>query len=132
MFQNSHDMSNFSWMPLFLFAIYIVNFNVGLGPIPWLLIDELVTNDRTNEVSAVTVTCAWALAFLVTKCFQDMLDIVGPSSSFAFFGMTSLLGTVFISVFISERQENVHDEDEEEIELRDVRNRVEAGLVVQT
>lgn len=125
LFQELHDVSNFSWMPLLLFAIYIMIFNVGFGLIPWLLIGELLTNDRRNDASTATVTCAWALAFLVTKCFQDMLNLMGPSSSFAFFGMMSLLGTVFISVLIPEREEGGHVEDEPQIELHDVRNRRE-------
>lgn len=102
MFQSSHDLSNVSWIPLLSFAIFIVIFSVGFGPIPWLMVGELFTSNMKSVASAATVICSWTLAFLVTKCFQDMVDLMGISSSIATFGMISLIGTIFVSVVVPE------------------------------
>ncbi|XP_012525721.2 facilitated trehalose transporter Tret1 [Monomorium pharaonis] len=101
-FQKSHDLSNFSWVPLLSFAVFVIIFNIGFGPIPWLMISELFTNNVKNVASAVAATCNWMLAFLVTKCFQDMVNLMGISSSFATFGMINLIGTIFVSVMVPE------------------------------
>ncbi|KMQ98058.1 solute carrier family facilitated glucose transporter member 8 [Lasius niger] len=101
-FQNSHDLSSVSWIPLLSFAVFIVIFSIGFGPIPWLMVGELFTNNVKSAASAATAICNWTLAFLVTKCFQDMVDLMGISSSFATFGVISLIGTVFVSTVVPE------------------------------
>lgn len=101
-FQSSHDVSNVSWIPLLSFAAFIVIFSIGFGPIPWLMVGELFTSKMKSAASAVTAMCNWTLAFLVTKCFQDMVDLMGISSSFATFGVISLMGTVFVSTMVPE------------------------------
>lgn len=102
MFQSSHDLSSVSWIPLLSFAVFIVIFSIGFGPIPWLMVGELFTSNMKSVASAATAMCNWTLAFLVTKCFQDMVDLMGISSSFATFGMISLIGTIFVSVMVPE------------------------------
>lgn len=101
-FQSSHDLSSISWIPLLSFAVFIVIFSVGFGPIPWLMVGELFTNNVKSVASAVTAMCNWTLAFLVTKCFQDMVDLMGNSSSFSTFGMISLIGTIFVAAMVPE------------------------------
>ncbi|XP_066587406.1 facilitated trehalose transporter Tret1-like isoform X2 [Prorops nasuta] len=44
-FQNEHDVSKFAWIPLLSFAVFIIIFSVGFGPIPWLMVGELFTNN---------------------------------------------------------------------------------------
>ncbi|XP_011871999.1 PREDICTED: facilitated trehalose transporter Tret1-like [Vollenhovia emeryi] len=101
-FQNSHDLTSFSWIPLLSFAAFIVIFSIGFGPIPWLMVGELFASKVRSAASAAAAMCNWSLAFLVTKCFQDMVDLMGISSSFATFGMISLIGTIFVSVMVPE------------------------------
>ncbi|KAM0730732.1 Facilitated trehalose transporter Tret1 [Formica fusca] len=101
-FQNAHDLSSVSWIPLLSFTLFIAIFSIGFGPIPWLMVGELFTNNMKRTASAATAICNWTLAFLVTKCFQDMIDLMGFSSSFATFGMISLIGTIFVSTMVPE------------------------------
>lgn len=95
-------MSSVSWLPLLSFAVFIIIFSVGFGPIPWLMVGELFTNNVRSVASSATAICNWTLAFLVTKCFQDMVDLMGISSSFATFGLIGLLGTAFVAIFVPE------------------------------
>ncbi|XP_072759964.1 facilitated trehalose transporter Tret1-like [Anoplolepis gracilipes] len=101
-FQKSHDLSSVSWIPLLSFAVFILVFSIGFGPIPWLMVGELFRNNVKRSASSVTTMCNWTLAFLVTKCFQDMVHLMGISSSFATFGMISLIGTIFVSMMVPE------------------------------
>jgi len=117
LFQNSHDVSSVSWIPLLSFAVFIMIFNIGLGPIPWLMVDNLFTNNVKRTASAATAICNWTLAFLVTKCFQDMVNLMGFSSSFATFGMISLIGTVFVSTLVPEMKQMGRNVEETQIEL---------------
>lgn len=66
------------------------------------MVGELFTNNMKRTARTATAICNWTLAFLVTKCFQDMIDLMGFSSSFATFGMISLIGTIFVSTMVPE------------------------------
>lgn len=120
LFQNVHDLSSVCWIPLLSFMVFIVSFSIGFGPIPWLMIDELCTNNVKRTASVATAICNWTLAFLVTKCFQDMINLMGISSSFATFGMISLIGTVFVSTMVPEM--NGRSVEEIQIELYGMQN----------
>ncbi|XP_050449586.1 facilitated trehalose transporter Tret1-like isoform X1 [Cataglyphis hispanica] len=119
-FQNTHDLSSVCWIPLLSFMVFVASFSIGFGPIPWLIIDELFTNNVKRTASVATTICNWTLAFLVTKCFQDMIDLMGISSSFATFGMISLIGTVFVSTMVPET--NGRSVEEIQIELYGMQN----------
>ncbi|KAL0129708.1 hypothetical protein PUN28_001757 [Cardiocondyla obscurior] len=128
-FQSSHDLSNISWIPLVSFAVFIVIFSIGFGPIPWLMVGELFTNNVKSVASAATAICNWSLAFLVTKCFQDMVDLMGISSSFATFGMISLIGTIFVSVMVPETKGKTIEEIQMELYRTQIRSPRETAAV---
>lgn len=37
--------SFFSWLPLILIALYISAFSLGFGPIPWVVMGEIFSNE---------------------------------------------------------------------------------------
>lgn len=122
-FRNSHDLSGVSWIPLLSFAVFIVIFSIGFGPIPWIMVGELFMNNVKSAASSATAICNWSLAFLVTKCFQDMVDLMGISSSFATFGMVSLIGTVFVSFMVPETKGKSVEEIQIELHGREIGSR---------
>lgn len=125
-FQNSHDLSSLSWIPLLSFAVFIAIFSIGFGPIPWLMVGELFTKNVKSAASSAIAVCNWTLVFLVTKCFQDMVDFMGMSSSFATFGMISLIGTVFVSTMVPETKGRSVEEIQIELYGTQIRNPGEA------
>lgn len=129
-FQNSHDLSSVFWVPLLSFAVFVAIFSLGFGPIPWMMIDELFTRDVRSAASFASAICNWTMAFLVTKCFQGMVDLMGMSTSFATFGMISLIGTVFVSVLVPETKSS--SVEEVQIELYRVRNRIPRESITET
>lgn len=39
------DLSSWSWLPLLSLAVFIIVFSLGYGPIPWIIMGELVPNN---------------------------------------------------------------------------------------
>jgi facilitated trehalose transporter len=37
-----NDISNIGWLPLAAFVIYVLGFSLGFGPIPWLMMGEIL------------------------------------------------------------------------------------------
>lgn len=67
------DVSKYGWVPLVSFILYVLGFSVGVGPITWLMMGEILPT-RIRSVAASLVVCFnWACVFLVTKTFQDLI-----------------------------------------------------------
>lgn len=67
------DVSKYGWVPLVNFILYVLGFSVGIGPISWLMMGEILPT-RIRSVGASLVVCFnWACVFVVTKTFQDLI-----------------------------------------------------------
>lgn len=64
--------SNLNWLALTSLLVYVAAFSIGLGPIPWLLLAEIIPIRARGKASGLSTATNWALAFLVTKEFSDM------------------------------------------------------------
>lgn len=40
--ENEQDVTNIGWLPLASFVIFVVGFSLGFGPIPWLMMGEIL------------------------------------------------------------------------------------------
>jgi sugar porter (SP) family MFS transporter len=90
------------WLPLLSVAIFIVVFSIGFGPIPWLMMGELFSPSSKSAASAITASLNWFLAFIVTKSFQNMLQIMGSTAAFGFFSAICMAGTIFVALVVPE------------------------------
>ncbi|XP_076165471.1 facilitated trehalose transporter Tret1-like isoform X2 [Ptiloglossa arizonensis] len=102
--QNTHSVSVFSWLPFFCVPIFVTAFSVGSGPIPWIIVEKIFPKDVKSTAIFASTICNWTSMIVAIKCFQDMVDSMGISSTFAAFGMVSLIGTVFVAVLVPETE----------------------------
>ncbi|KAJ4426302.1 hypothetical protein ANN_27116 [Periplaneta americana] len=91
-----------SWLPPLAVAAYIALFSVGLGPLPWLIMAELVPADAKGRASALAVCLNWTIVFAVTKAFPGLLVGLGPWATFALFAAVCVVGTVFVATAVPE------------------------------
>jgi SP family facilitated glucose transporter-like MFS transporter 3 len=53
---------------------FVAAFALGLGPIPFLLISELVPPDAVPAVSSLALSCSWISNFVVALAFLPVRD----------------------------------------------------------
>ncbi|XP_062133868.1 facilitated trehalose transporter Tret1-2 homolog isoform X2 [Drosophila sulfurigaster albostrigata] len=61
------------WVPLVCLVIYVLGFSMGFGPIPWLMMGEILPSRIRAPAASLVVGCNWAFTFIVTKTFQDLI-----------------------------------------------------------
>ncbi|XP_015924127.1 facilitated trehalose transporter Tret1-2 homolog [Parasteatoda tepidariorum] len=87
------------YIPLISFATYIIAFSLGNGPIPYVMIPEIVPiKFRSPVVAAAGVLCS-LLAFVFNKIFEDMRQGLGDYGvywTYSFFSLISALFGFFI------------------------------------
>ncbi|CAG5095768.1 Similar to Tret1: Facilitated trehalose transporter Tret1 (Culex quinquefasciatus) [Cotesia congregata] len=101
--KDSHfDVSNFGWLPLACIIIYIIAFSMGFGPIPWLMMGEILPAKIRGGAASITTGFNWFCAFLVTKTFQNIIELMKITGAFWMYGGICVLGLLFVILFVPE------------------------------
>ena len=88
--------------PLIALIVYIVSFSAGFGPIPWLLMGELLPTRSKGLGAALTTGANWTGTFVITKTFLDLRNLLGPGLVFWMYGVIMGMALVFTAIFLPE------------------------------
>ncbi|XP_051835633.1 solute carrier family 2, facilitated glucose transporter member 8 isoform X2 [Antechinus flavipes] len=94
--------SGLPWLAVFSVGFFLAGFSLGWGPIPWLLMSEIFPLQVKGLGSGVCVFSGWMMAFLVTKEFSNLMDILTPYGTFWLFSAFCILNIVFTLLCVPE------------------------------
>ncbi|XP_011309196.1 facilitated trehalose transporter Tret1 isoform X1 [Fopius arisanus] len=100
--ENMYDMTSVWWLPLVGFIIYVIGFSLGFGPIPWLMMGEILPAKIRGPAASIATGFNWSCTFIVTKTFKDIIGLIGTSGTFLTFGVICILGLVFVIFVVPE------------------------------
>lgn len=109
------NTSNYGWLPLASFVLYVLGFSLGFGPIPWLMLGEILPSRIRGPAASLVVGFNWTLTFIVTKTFQDMIDVVGIHGAFGLFCFACIVGLIFVIFVVPETKNKSLEEIEAEL-----------------
>lgn len=89
--------------------VYVSFFEIGLGPIPWLIVAEMFEGKYIAVAMSVSSQTNWACNFIVGLVFPYMNQYLGPYS-FAPFGAV-LAFTFFYALFVLPETQGTTPED---------------------
>lgn len=89
-------------IPLASLMIYIFSFSIGMGPIPWLILGELLSPEIVGTISGIAVMVNWFTGFIVTKSFGPMMATLGPFITFYIFSIFNALCVLSVFFFVPE------------------------------
>ena len=89
---------------------YIVSFSLGLGPIPWLLMPEILPL-RARGIASSAATCLnWLCAFTVTEFFATINKLLKPQGTFLLFAAVCFAGALYVRVNVPETKGKTLDQ----------------------
>ncbi|ERE71203.1 solute carrier family 2, facilitated glucose transporter member 8-like protein [Cricetulus griseus] len=91
-----------AWLAVGSMCLFIAGFAVGWGPIPWLLMSEIFPLHVKGVATGVCVLTNWFMAFLVTKEFSSIMEILGPYGAFWLTAAFCILSVLFTLTFVPE------------------------------
>uniref|UniRef100_A0A673UUN7 Solute carrier family 2 member 8 n=1 Tax=Suricata suricatta TaxID=37032 RepID=A0A673UUN7_SURSU len=71
-----------AWLAVGSMCLFIAGFAVGWGPIPWLLMSEIFPLHVKGLATGVCVLTNWFMAFVVTKEFSSVMEVLRPYGAF--------------------------------------------------
>ncbi|KAF9996646.1 hypothetical protein BGZ65_007775 [Modicella reniformis] len=81
--------------------LYIATFAFAMGPIPWLLLSELLPTYALSPASSVATGVNWGTNFVIGLVFPSMTKSLG-SATFILFAVINLFGFFYIWYFVPE------------------------------
>lgn len=95
----SNGIANFSWVPVVTLSLFVIMFNIGYGPIPWVMLGEIFSPDIKEFGSSVSTTVNWLLGFTVGLAYPALSKVINIHGAFWFFAGFSFCILLF-SIFI--------------------------------
>ncbi|XP_015109398.1 facilitated trehalose transporter Tret1 isoform X2 [Diachasma alloeum] len=99
---NYEGVSAVGWLPLVSFVIYVIGFSLGFGPVPWLMMGEILPAKIRGPAASIATGFNWSCTFIVTKTFKDIIGIIGASGTFFTFAIICVAGLVFVIILVPE------------------------------
>ncbi|XP_077525478.1 facilitated trehalose transporter Tret1-like isoform X2 [Amblyomma americanum] len=106
-------LDSYGWLPLVTIAIYFMFYAVGLGPLPWVLLGEMIPLRARGFATGVGTAFLFALAFLVTKEYDDLQMLITTAGTYWMFAILLGATLVLFMIFVPETK----GKSLEEIEL---------------
>lgn len=102
--RDSTDFSNakVGWLPLVCLVVYVLGFSMGYGPIPWLMMGEILPEKVRGLDASIVTSFNWFGAFVVTRSFLVMVDKIGPSYTYWIYAAIVLVSFVFVFFCVPE------------------------------
>ena len=82
--------------------IYTFGFSVGWGPLPWVLMSELLPLSVRGIASGTCLIVSYVSSTVVVGVYPEYVELVNPWMAVWTFAVISLSGSAFVLVFIPE------------------------------
>lgn len=109
------DVDNYGWLPLACLVIYVLGFSVGFGPIPWLMLGEILPSQIRAPAASLATSLNWTCAFIVTKSFTSISYALNMYGAMWLFTVICVFGLFFVIFFVPETQGKTLDEIEKKL-----------------
>ncbi|XP_044764963.1 facilitated trehalose transporter Tret1-like isoform X2 [Coccinella septempunctata] len=96
------DVTDYGFVPLASLIVFALGFSLGFGPIPWLMMGEILPAKIRGPAASIVTAFNWASTFVVTTTFPIMNKSLGSCYTFWFYGLMVVLGFIFTVICVPE------------------------------
>lgn len=97
-----YDVSAVNWIPVVALSVYVIMYNLGMGPGPYVMSAEILSRDVSAPILTLGLFSVWSTAFLVLKFFPNMVSLLGMYGCFFLLGTICMIMFAFVFVVIPE------------------------------
>ncbi|XP_050380977.1 probable plastidic glucose transporter 3 [Argentina anserina] len=82
--------------------LFVLMFSLGAGPVPSLLLSEILPSRIRAKAMAVCMAVHWVVNFFVGLFFLPLLEKIGPQLLYTIFGTFCALAVMFVKRYVVE------------------------------
>ncbi|XP_077564520.1 solute carrier family 2, facilitated glucose transporter member 8-like [Haemaphysalis longicornis] len=105
-------VKSMGWLPLASLWIFFVGYSVGLGPLPWTVLGEMIPLKAKGFATGACTATLFAESFVVVKTYNEIRAVIGTAVTYWMFSATLVIGFILILMYVPETK----GRDLEEIE----------------
>ncbi|KAH7977641.1 hypothetical protein HPB49_003114 [Dermacentor silvarum] len=99
---NGEFRHRYRYVPLASLTTYIAAFCLGIGPVPWVVMGEILSPRARDLSTGVSTAFCFFCEFLITKEFQDLVRVFNFSGLFWMFALVTVVQVIFFYMCIPE------------------------------
>lgn len=99
--------SNLATLAIFSLILFNAAFSIGWGPVPWVLLGEMLPMHVRGLGSAMASFVNWGSAAIVTGFYFNYSELVNPWFAWWSFSVFNLLGIIFVAIFLKETRKKL-------------------------
>ncbi|XP_065302126.1 facilitated trehalose transporter Tret1-2 homolog [Dermacentor albipictus] len=99
---NGEFRHRYWYVPLALLTMYIAAFCLGIGPVPWVVMVEILSPRARSLSTGVSTAFCFFCEFVITKVFDDLVRLLNFSGLFWMFALVTVVQIIFVYVCIPE------------------------------
>ncbi|XP_065288239.1 solute carrier family 2, facilitated glucose transporter member 8-like [Dermacentor albipictus] len=92
----------YGWLPLTSLCIYFVGYSVGLGPLPWVILGEMIPLKARAFATGTCTAIVFTEGFAVIISYNGMRAALGMAGTFWLFGAALAISFVLFLLFVPE------------------------------
>lgn len=96
------DTSTFSFLPVIALALNIMAYNIGAGPLPWMIPAEVFPQRVKISATSLVASCNWILSFVMSYSYGFLIFNVGLTITFLLFGVFCFVFAFYCYIFVPE------------------------------
>lgn len=108
--RNIPSYGNLYWLPLPSLCISVIGFSVGIGPIIFVLLGELFSDNAKSVIAPFTQTMNFLISFGIGILYPALVHSIGNGATFFIFAGFCVLGLLFTLFVVPETKGKSLDE----------------------
>ncbi|KAH6931379.1 hypothetical protein HPB50_023999 [Hyalomma asiaticum] len=92
----------FGWLPLGSLCAFFVGYSVGLGPLPWVLLGEMIPLKAKGFATGTCTAIMFAEAFVLTVSYNSIRATLGTAATYWMFSASLAVSFVLVFIFLPE------------------------------
>ena len=101
-FLDDKTMLNYGFVPIIVLIAYISAFSIGFGPVPWLLMGELIPNRVKGLASGLVTSFTFVCMFVTTLEFKTLAEFIDYKFIYLALSLISFSSIAFHVFFLPE------------------------------
>ncbi|MEO5674873.1 MAG: MFS transporter, partial [Chitinophagales bacterium] len=98
---------------LCMIVLFIACFALSLGPVTWIIINEIFPTEVRSKAVAICTFSVWVAVFIVGQFFPWLLEKAGPAITFWTFAFFSFINLLFSWLIVKETKNKTLEEMEQ-------------------
>lgn len=96
------DVEEYGFLTLINLIIFVAGFSIGFGPIPWLMMGELLPSEIKSLAASLATAVNWTCTFIITVTFPSITQMFGYFAVFWFYCCMVITAGLLTWLFVPE------------------------------